>query len=410
MKRKLDIADLLNAECKRVDEEAANNQTERFINGLVADYLDKHFPKLGKKFKRDHTLGGTQGHSLEDVVSFKIGVKLELKKAKRDVKDVSKAGLVKDGSKNLEPFTIGLVADYISKVCPSLGQQFKNDHFLRFTDGYTLEEVVTFYQWTKELDGKKGRKLSRKRLESRYGSKRRTIKLNHFSTEEDEVILQKWKEGGATFQHIGTLLNRERISIYHRLQKLLTRGAKHTNKPINSKEDFFIIDAIVDKLEDQKQLRNVVISIGSLAKSLGRPRASIMNRLENKIKVWLLSYYKGCLNLDIRAMLANYLADNFDSYGNIKWMKVLQCPEFAGHTERSLKSVYEQLEAFVKNRLKFSDRADLTLRIVAEFVNGESLKKKVKRNDEDKRIMQIVDYFEERLKSKGFSVEDIDFS
>ena len=49
MKRKLDIADLLNAEYKRVDEEAANNQTERFINGLVSEYLDKNYPKIGKK-------------------------------------------------------------------------------------------------------------------------------------------------------------------------------------------------------------------------------------------------------------------------------------------------------------------------------------------------------------------------
>ena len=152
MKRKLDIGDLLKAECKRVDEEAVNNQTERLTNGLVAGYLDKYYPKFGKKFKRDHTLGGTQGHSLEDVVSFNIGVKLEEKtrkvepkKAKKDTKE----GLVKDVSRNLEPFTNGLVADYISKVCPSIGQQFKNDHFLRFSNGYTLEEVVTFYQMTK---------------------------------------------------------------------------------------------------------------------------------------------------------------------------------------------------------------------------------------------------------------------
>ena len=143
MKRKLDIADLLNAEYKRVDEEAANNQTERFINGLVSEYLDKNYPKIGKKFKRDHNLGGTQGHSLEEVVSFNIGVKLEEKPRKLEIKKKdTKEGLAKDVSRNLDPFTNGLVADYISKVCPSVGQQFKNDHFLRFSGGYTLEDPL----------------------------------------------------------------------------------------------------------------------------------------------------------------------------------------------------------------------------------------------------------------------------
>ena len=59
--------------------------------------------------------------------------------------EASKEGLVKDISNNLLLLTNGLVADYISKVCPIIGQNFKNDNFLRFSAGHTLEEVVRWY-------------------------------------------------------------------------------------------------------------------------------------------------------------------------------------------------------------------------------------------------------------------------
>ena len=64
-------------------------------------------------------------------------------------------------------------------------------------------------------------------------------------------------------------------------------------------------------------------------------------------------------------MLANVIADNFDSRDNIDREMLTKYPEFSGHTETSLRYVFFNLLPLASRRLKV-DKFDLTLRQIAE--------------------------------------------
>ena len=119
-------------------------------------------------------------------------------------------------------------------------------------------------------------------------------------------------------------------------------------------------------------------------------------RWETKLKVWLLGYYSKTLNLDVRIMLANILADNFDSFSTIDWEQVSHYKEFSGHTDRSLRMLFfSNLAASASLNLNVV-KSQLTLRQVAEFAEvhyrGDNVMK-VSQNLQT-RQMQIIEYFE----------------
>ena len=60
-----------------------------------------------------------------------------------------------------------------------------------------------------------------------------------------------------------------------------------------------------------------------LAASFRRNKDSVRLRWEVRLKVWLKSYYTKTLNLDIKVMLANILADNFEDIDSIDWNFVI---------------------------------------------------------------------------------------
>ena len=116
------------------------------------------------------------------------------------------------------------------------------------------------------------------------------------------------------------------------------------------------------------------------------------------LKVWLLSYYSKTLNLDVRIMLANILADNFDSVSSIDWEQVSHYKEFSGHTERSLRHLF--FSNITKSASKHLNvvKSQLTLRQVAEFAEvfyREDKVRKVSKNVQTRQI-QIIEYFEKK--------------
>ena len=64
--------------------------------------------------------------------------------------------------------------------------------------------------------------------------------------------------------------------------------------------------------------------IENVASSINRDVRSCLRRWELYVRHWLLRYYNKTLNLEITPMLANVLADNFNSIENIDWMLVLR--------------------------------------------------------------------------------------
>merc|ERR1711868_268860 len=84
------------------------------------------------------------------------------------------------------------------------------------------------------------------------------------------------------------------------------------------------------------------------------------------LKVWLLSYYQKTLNLEIRPMLINVLAENFDSIRDIDRDWVRKIPEFSGYTPVSLKRVFFNRILFIMARRLKLNRTEMTLQTIAE--------------------------------------------
>ena len=108
-------------------------------------------------------------------------------------------------------------------------------------------------------------------------------------------------------------------------------------------EDLILIEHAVSKMGGGILLRNVnrsKLEFSEFSQSFGRDIDSVYRRWVGKLMVWLLSHYNKSLNLDVRPMLANYVAEHFTDVDNIQWDKMLTQPEFKGYTETSLSSLY----------------------------------------------------------------------
>ena len=75
------------------------------------------------------------------------------------------------------------------------------------------------------------------------------------------------------------------------------------------------------------------------------------------------------IELDVRRMLANFIADNFDTTNSIDWQLVAERPDFVGHTRESIRSIFfSQLFPSTKVHLRLESK-DITLKNIADFAN-----------------------------------------
>jgi len=143
-----------------------------------------------------------------------------------------------------------------------------------------------------------------------------------FSNDEDEILLEALQSLSSAEAVSPTKVrelmkltnNRTRESIKERLKKLQRGTTRKEKKEFSLQEDKLIIDEALNSLAvecstlDATYLsKKVMYDIG---KSFNRDMRSIRDRWST-IRTWLLQYYKKTLNLEIRPMLANALADNF---------------------------------------------------------------------------------------------------
>merc|ERR1712062_354658 len=123
---------------------------------------------------------------------------------------------------------------------------------------------------------------------------------------------------------------------------------------------------------------------------------SIDSRWENVLRIWLLRFYNKTTNLEIRPMLANVIADNFNSIDEIDWKMLSKYPEFAGHTDKTLVKAFSGFLHNASRSLKI-DKFDLTFKQVATFVEAKYTNPKVDKIKE-KRKKDIIEYFENAVK------------
>ena len=168
-------------------------------------------------------------------------------------------------------------------------------------------------------------------------------------------------------------------------------------------EDFIIIDSVVEKLKAQDdKLGELTVESKNLEQVVGRHPNTVYHRWERYLKVWLLGYYRKTLNMEIRMMLANCLADNFKDIDSIDWDFVSKFSEFQGHTIISLKRVFFLMFLQCASHLN-TDKTQVSLKLLAEYANvtfgagkARKLLAKVKI-----RQMKVIEYFESQVKKFG---------
>jgi len=95
------------------------------------------------------------------------------------------------------------------------------------------------------------------------------------------------------------------------------------------------------------------------------------------------SVLSGTLNLDIKLKFINYLAENFEDVNSIDWNVVARAPYFAGHTVKSLKTLFfkrfcahfrnntEDQEFNLENLAKFVQERNYTQRTGEKFLKRQ---------------------------------------
>ena len=97
-------------------------------------------------------------------------------------------------------------------------------------------------------------------------------------------------------------------------------------------------------------------------------------------------------------MLANVIADNFDTFDAIDWTWIVSnFPEFSGHSEISLRYFYFNKMAQKATRYFKKQRVDLTVKdIQVDVEQNKNYKAPTKRIE--RRQRDLIEYFESEVK------------
>ena len=301
----------------------------------------------------------------------------------------------------------------LSRICWEKWQVMTEYQKTRFVQMSKYDEI----RFKKEMVEYKAKKklLIKKQLstpEERISRKslftcNKTIKV--FSAEEDSKLLkglEECPEGIIVHEVVRKLsheLKRRWSAVHHRMEKLQRGSSKRGLRMFTLEEDMLIIDLAVEVILKGYTLQEANISnldIRLLADSLTREDKTMRDRWIY-LKTWLQQYYHKTLNLDVRPMLVNVLADNFESEDQVDWDFVLKCPEFSGHSTQSLRKVLHDYFRMVSRNMRIS-RNDLSFKQVVQFTKENYKPRKVPEKVQ-MRQAEIIKYFEEMVKSKGIT-------
>ena len=195
-----------------------------------------------------------------------------------------------------------------------------------------------------------------------------------------------------------------------RVEKLKTGNSRRSVRAYTLTEDLIIMEAVLSELPGKTLERLDLPTFKEwkiVGDQIGRQERHVKYRWEYYLKTWLLQHFSGTLNLDIRRMLANYLADNFELVDGVDWPVVAHSPEFAGYTVTSLKYVFFTfLFKHTKEELGASGE-DVTLKDIADVTNNR-YKDNFGRKIRDKtsiRQKEIINFFEDHVQKRGLEFQ-----
>ena len=285
--------------------------------------------------------------------------------------------------KSNEAMTASIAYHYMRKVTPKLATSFltimkPDEVFMNCT--ITVEEVVRGYYSSKEAvqdcvrikHCSKGEKYKAKddgatksnggiELKTKIGKKRLTdvhrnkmpAKVTRFTAAEHAKIRSHMKEFGddVNIAQLAKELDRNYVSVLNCVKKLKLGHKLKKHKAFSLTDDLKIMDEVLENLAGKK-LKDLDFPKKEswLIKDLDRGKPSLIHRWCHFLQPTILQHYAGTLNLDIRRMLATHLSENYDSVEDVDWAEVAEIPDFAGHTELSLRVVWTHIKANVKSR------------------------------------------------------------
>ena len=144
----------------------------------------------------------------------------------------------------------------------------------------------------------------------------------------------------------------------------------------------------------KKKLHELVLhKDNALATPLGRPYkgGTLSKRWAYTLQPWIMQYYAGTLNLDIRMMLVNHLVETYQSRESIDWDAVAAKSEFAGHTAINLKHIFSVVLSCAKKSLNSEISWDQILDRCREYI---SQARRCNSKNEELRRFQVIKYFE----------------
>ena len=147
-------------------------------------------------------------------------------------------------------------------------------------------------------------------------------------------------------------------------------------REFTAEEDFLILDKIIPRLRLKKLSTSgflLTSDLMELATEFHRNHGSVRERWEGTLQPWLLQNFTSTSGLRVDVMLANLVMEKLGkdrmviARRELDWGELVeQNKDFAGHTNRSLRRVYDGIinRAEKKNR---STRATMTLKNVADY-------------------------------------------
>ena len=122
---------------------------------------------------------------------------------------------------------------------------------------------------------------------------------------------------------------------------------------------------------------------------------SLAERWNHQLRSWIMQYYAGTLNLDIRLMLVNHVAETYQDRGTIDWDAIAAKSEFAGRTATNLKQTFTEILHFARKSLNKESSWQQLLDSCREYIS------KARRNSKhaELRKAKVIEYFENYVKN-----------
>ena len=185
-------------------------------------------------------------------------------------------------------------------------------------------------------------------------------------------------------------------------------------REFTAEEDFLILERILPRLKFKKLSTSGFLLTSDLMELAGefhRNHGSVRERWEGTLQPWLLQNLTGTSGLRVEVMLANLVKEKLGkdkvvaARKEINWEELVeQHKELAGHTNRSLRRVYDGAINRAEKKYKLS-RESLSLQLVADYVmdfgSANSRKEELKRSE---RRETVLSYFNAKVKELKIKV------